>query len=33
MAVSILALSNPELAVKLEEFRKKQTEQVLNAQI
>ena len=33
MAVSILALSNSELAVKLEEFRKKQTEQVLNAQI
>lgn len=33
MAVSILALSNPELAVKLEKFRKKQTEQVLNAQI
>ncbi|MBO8481345.1 5-(carboxyamino)imidazole ribonucleotide mutase [Muribaculum sp. An289] len=33
MAVSILALSDPELAVKLEEFRKKQTEQVLNAQI
>ena len=33
MAVSILALSNPELAVKLEEFRKKQTEQVLTAQI
>lgn len=33
MAVSILALSDPELDVKLEEFRKKQTEQVLNAQI
>lgn len=29
-AVSILALSNPELAAKLDEFRKKQTEKVLN---
>lgn len=32
-AVSILALSDPELAKKLEEFRKKQTEQVLQARI
>jgi len=32
-AVSILALSDPELAKKLEEFRKKQTEQVLQAKI
>ena len=32
-AVSILALSDPELAKKLEEFRNKQTEQVLQAKI
>lgn len=29
-AVAILALSNPELAAKLDEFRRKQTEKVLN---
>lgn len=32
-AVSILALSSPELARKLEEFRRKQTEKVLSAKI
>lgn len=33
MAVSMLALSDPSLTEKLEEFRRKQSEKVLNTQI